>query len=703
MLLRPTVLVALLLLSACDDKADDSEPWDGTSGTSDDTGGDDGGTTVPTTDEDHDDYLSDVDCDDHDYTVHPDAEELCDGKDNDCDGEIDEAFDVDEDGYVSAIECEDGTDCDDADPSISPGGTEIPYDGIDQDCDGADLEDADGDGWTAEVVGGNDCDDTDPNISPAAEEVAKDGIDQNCDGEDLLDGDGDGYDADDFGGDDCDDEDPEVHPGSFDYMNDGMDADCDGSDGALGLLKDIGITVLGTTSSVDLMGNAVAACDLDGDGFDELIVSAPFADSYLGEVYLFDGAGSASWGSGMTASDATATFTTTGSFLGFQVACGDMDGDGYLDLMLGRGDFYNSDSYSYLNADLGALIYYGDGTSWSGTVPDSDADATFSFGMGRESSYTVYSLETWLGDLDGDGKDELFVNMYSGTNSDLSAWDTDSSLWIVAGGSWSGDYSWDSVLAARIFSDTENAILGASVIDDLDGDGSPELVLHQGGWQSDTESEDFPGQATFLSGLPSAEWVAGDLAWSSVLGSDSQELGFAVTVGDYDGDGRVDGIFSAPTDATSGYEDSGALYFVSDLATALSGVGLAADDLATATVIGRSDSGFLGLRLSNVGDVNGDGMEDVLVNEPYGGTKGIGAVWLVSGALLSSTGLVVDDVALLGWDYESSYDASGAGQTLVGADFDGDGERDLVISARTAAASTSYTDGRIYVVLSSTH
>src|SRR5690606_20466244 len=72
------------------------------------------------------------------------------------------------------------------------------------------VVDVDADGTPAE----QDCDDLDPTVYPEAEEIPYDGIDQDCDGSDLTDVDGDGYDALAAGGDDCDDEDPEVHPGA---------------------------------------------------------------------------------------------------------------------------------------------------------------------------------------------------------------------------------------------------------------------------------------------------------------------------------------------------------------------------------------------------------------------------------------------------------------------------------------------------------
>lgn len=133
-----------------------------------------------------------------------------------------EVEDADGDGAASAI------DCNDADPSVYPGATEILDDGIDQDCDGSDLSaanaDFDGDGHPSEAAGGDDCNDNDASINPDSSEVWYDGIDQNCDGNDD-DQDGDGFPVDL----DCNDENAAAFPGNVEVWYDGIDGDCDGA------------------------------------------------------------------------------------------------------------------------------------------------------------------------------------------------------------------------------------------------------------------------------------------------------------------------------------------------------------------------------------------------------------------------------------------------------------------------------------------
>ena len=185
------------------------------------------------------------DCDDLNNTIHPEALEVCDGIDNNCNNELDEGVqntyyaDADDDGYgdvnVQLLACqlpqgfvENAHDCSDSDSLIYPGAVEL-CDEIDNNCNGTvDEEEAlgvivwyldnDGDGYGQDnqsqsscaqpsgyTANSGDCDDTDSAITPVASEIC-DGIDNDCDGytddDDpslggatlfYLDHDGDGY------------------------------------------------------------------------------------------------------------------------------------------------------------------------------------------------------------------------------------------------------------------------------------------------------------------------------------------------------------------------------------------------------------------------------------------------------------------------------------------------------------------------------
>ncbi|MBK7974311.1 MAG: FG-GAP repeat protein [Deltaproteobacteria bacterium] len=184
---------------------------------------------------DLDHYSAGEDCNDANANVNPGhAEVPGNGVDDDCDAATLDCADGDGDGYsVSGGSCG-AIDCNDVNANVNPGHAEVPGNGLDDDCNAATLDCADGDGDGYSASGGScgalDCNDANANVNPGHVEVPGNGVDDDCNPSttDCADGDGDGYSPN--GGScgpvDCNDGNGSVNPGHAEVPGNGIDDDC---------------------------------------------------------------------------------------------------------------------------------------------------------------------------------------------------------------------------------------------------------------------------------------------------------------------------------------------------------------------------------------------------------------------------------------------------------------------------------------------
>ena len=323
------------------------------------------------------------------------------------------------------------------------------------------------------------------------------------------------------------------------------------------------------------------AGDIDGDGFDDVVVGAPFGSN---AVYVYYGSAS-----GLASTpDQTISSPLSGTSdddWGWDVSgAGDVNGDGFDDVVVGARKW---------NSNVGkAVVLLGSGSGLATTGTELDGSGAGQLG----------SAVSGAGDVNGDGYDDVVVGEPSANSGTV----------YVYHGAASG---MDSTIQTTIVAGASAGNLGAAVgrAGDVNADGYDDIII------GDDGGSGFAGEFHIHHGTPAgADTVAATTVTAAFAYS---RLGAAVdTADDVNGDGYDDVVVGAFGNATvtprvSVYEGGAA------------GVGAGAD----ATITGPTGSSF-GRATAGLGDVNGDGYGDILIGAQGAGTSFQGLVELYLGS-----------------------------------------------------------------------
>ncbi len=442
----------------------------------------------------------------------------------------------------------------------------------------------------------------------------------------------------------------------------------------------------GDNEAGDLFGDSLASGDFNGDGFEDLVVGAPggapSSDPQSGAIFIFRGSSDGlRSGRILTQANSGGGANEAGDLFGQSAATGDFNGDGFDDLIVGGpGESPGPDPQS------GAVFVFDGspaGLSSSRVLTQTDAQGVNEAGDRFGWSFAV-------GDYDGDGFEDVVV---AGPGESPDSGPNSGAVFILMG-------SPSGLANGRFLTQTDAGALNeagdlfgyALAAGDFDNDGFDDLVVGGPGESPDADPKSgavyvFPGSSSGLN----AGWFFTQTYVGGVNEAGDQ-FGHSLATGDFDNDGFDDLVVGGPGESLDFAPKSGAIFIVPGSSAGLSPGRFLTQSDAYVT----NENGDLFGDSLVVGDLNGDGFEDLVVGAPgksLGSHPQSGMVFVFTGAVGGlSEGRLLTQVRAGG----SNEAGDLFGSSMTAGDFNSDGVDDLVVGAPGESPAADPQSGAVF-------